>query len=234
MRIHYLQHVDFEGPGYIEQWAKDKGFHLSGTRLYNNEQLPDIKETDLLIVMGGPMGVYDEEQYPWLVREKAYIKQAIELGKRVLGICLGAQLLAHVLGAKVTQAPQTEIGWFPVTHENNHPLLADLPESFIAFHWHGDMFDIPNGAVPIFKSDACPRQGFIFHDQVVGFQFHFETTPESLSAMLASDDVDAYQETFVQSAAAIHEKGHHCQQLNSYLAAILTRLLSASNAHEKT
>jgi GMP synthase-like glutamine amidotransferase len=226
MHIHYLQHVDFEGPGYIEQWAMDKGFHISSTRLYDNEPLPDLESIDLLIIMGGPMGVYDDDQYPWLISEKAYIQHAIEIGKRVLGICLGAQLLAHVLGAKVAKAPQTEIGWFPVTHDNNHPLLTELPESVTAFHWHRDMFDIPNGAVPIFKSEGCPNQGFIYRDKVVGFQFHFETTPESLSAMLASDDVDAYQETFVQSSTAIRKNAELCQQLNTYLATILTRLIS--------
>ncbi len=226
MHIHYLQHVEFEGPGYIEQWARDQGYHISGTRLYDHQELPELEEIDLLIVMGGPMGVYDDDQYPWLVSEKAYIKHAVESGKRVLGICLGAQLLAHVLGAKIEQAPHTEIGWFPVTLETKHPLLDKIPESFKAFHWHGDMFDIPVGAVPIFKSAGCPNQGFIYQNKVVGFQFHFETTPESLSAMLASDDVDAYQETFVQSAAAIREKAHHCQRLNTYLATILTRLIN--------
>jgi GMP synthase-like glutamine amidotransferase len=231
MHIHYLQHVDFEGPGYIEQWALDKGFHISGTRLYDNEPLPNLEGIDLLIVMGGPMGVYDDDQYPWLVREKAYIQHAIELGKRVLGICLGAQLLAHVLGGKVTPAPQTEIGWFPVTHDNNHPLLTELPESFTAFHWHGDIFDIPSGAIPLFMSAGCPNQGFIYRDHVIGFQFHFETTPESLSAMLANDDVDAYHETYVQSAATIREKDHQCQQLNTYLANILTRLSSETHAY---
>jgi GMP synthase-like glutamine amidotransferase len=225
MHNHYLQHVDFEGPGYIEQWVKDKGYQLSSTRLYKNEQLPDLEEIDLLIVMGGPMGVSDEDQYPWLVEEKTYISRAIDKGKRILGICLGAQLLAHVLGAEVTQAPHTEIGWFPVTHKNNHSILAGLPESFIAFHWHGDMFDIPKGAVPVFKSEGCPNQGFIYRDQIVGFQFHFETTPESLEAMLCSDDVDAYQETLVQRSNEIRKKAPNCQQLNSYLAIILTRLV---------
>jgi GMP synthase-like glutamine amidotransferase len=223
MHIHYLQHVDFEGPAYIEQWAKDKGHLLSGTRLYNKEPLPDLQEIDLLIVMGGPMGVSDEEQHPWLKEEKAYISKAIALDKRVLGICLGAQLLAQVLGAEVVRAPLREIGWFPVKLENNHPLLADLPASFVAFHWHGDMFEIPKGALHIFSSEGCPHQGFIYRDQVVGFQFHFETTPESLSALLASDNVDDYQETYVQSAEQIR-KTHHCLQLNSYLSEILTRL----------
>ena len=143
MRIHYLQHVPFEDLAYIETWAKDKGHSLSVTKLYLNEKLPGMDDFDWLIVMGGPMNIYEEREYPWLVEEKQFIEEVIKTGKVVLGICLGAQLIADVLGGKVRQNDYQEIGWFPVTktsEANNSVFFKSLPDDFMAFHWHGDTF----------------------------------------------------------------------------------------------
>ena len=114
LRIHYLQHVPFEGPGYIESWAMVRGHRLTSTRLYAGQRLPAAEELDWLVILGGPMNVYEENRYPWLAREKRFIGEALHGGKVVIGICLGAQLLASVLGAKVTRNPCVEIGWYPV------------------------------------------------------------------------------------------------------------------------
>src|SRR5262245_15038627 len=115
MQIHYFQHVPFEGLGYIETWLKENGHDISVTRFYESSyQLPPVSAIDALIVMGGPMGVYDEDKYAWLRDEKAFIEDCIRAGKRLLGICLGAQLLSVCLGAAVGAAPNKEIGWFPV------------------------------------------------------------------------------------------------------------------------
>ncbi len=114
MRAHYLQHVPFEGLGSIKSWLKKSGYEISNTQFFNSKVLPSIDEIDLLVVMGGPMSVNDEAKYPWLVEEKKFIRNTIEAGKSVLGICLGAQLIASSMGVKVFSNSEKEIGWFPV------------------------------------------------------------------------------------------------------------------------
>ncbi len=179
MKLHWLQHVPFEGLGIIEEWAEANGFGITRTRLFAGEQLPEIGTFDWLVVMGGPMGIYDHVDHPWLVAEKQLIKNAIEAEKTVLGICLGAQLIADVLGAKVYAGPQKEIGWFPIQGLNSF-----LPKTLTAFHWHGDTFEIPEGASRLASSEACKNQGFIYNDRIVALQFHLETTPESMEALI--------------------------------------------------
>lgn len=180
MKVHFLQHVPFEGLGCIQQWIDHHGHRLSSTRLYAGDPLPFVNDVDFLIVMGGPMGVHDEADHPWLKAEKAFISAAIEAGKPILGICLGAQLMADCLGAKVYPGRQKEIGWFPVnqTESAHHSrLMAALPESFDVFQWHGDTFDIPAGALHLMRSAACENQAFAIDDQLIGLQFHPEMTP---------------------------------------------------------
>ncbi len=121
MRLHWLQHVPFEGLGITDTWARERGVEVSRTRLYDGEELPEPGRFDRLVVMGGPMGIYDHTDHPWLVAEKGFIRQAIVDGKTVLGICLGAQLLADVLGATVRPGPHKEIGWFPIRRADAAP-----------------------------------------------------------------------------------------------------------------
>ena len=145
MKLHYLQHVPFEGLGSIASWAKARRAQISRTRLFAGEALPSADEIDLLVVMGGPMGVYDERDYPWLVREKEFLKQAIDTDTRILGVCLGAQLIAEVLGARIYPNDHKEIGWFPIegvqaAHSNSiGKVLSNAGE---VFHWHGDTYDL--------------------------------------------------------------------------------------------
>src|ERR1700758_1528507 len=115
MRVHWLQHADFEDPGTLLPWLAANGHVAHGSRLHAGEALPAMDDFDALIAMGGPMNIYDHARCPWLVAEKALIRAAIEHGKRVLGICLGAQLIADQLGGRVTRNQETEIGWFPVS-----------------------------------------------------------------------------------------------------------------------
>ncbi|MCF7818860.1 MAG: type 1 glutamine amidotransferase [Kiritimatiellales bacterium] len=183
MKLHYLQHVPFEGLGMIEDWAKAHGAEISSSQLFNGDPLPDLGSFDWLVIMGGPMGIYDHDEHPWLIAEKAFIRSAIDSGKTVLGICLGAQLIADVLGAKVYPGPQKEIGWFPIKRAAGTPDL--IPEELTVFHWHGDTFDIPDGAIRLASSAACKNQGFIYGDRVVALQFHLETTEESMEALIA-------------------------------------------------
>lgn len=165
MRIHYLQHVPFEGPAYIETWAGEKGHPVAGSLLFQGGQLPALDQFDLLVIMGGPMNVYEEEKF---------IKEAIEAGKLVLGVCLGAQLLADVLGGQVTRNQDKEIGWHPVTltaDAKNSRFFRNLPPYFNAFHWHGDTFSIPPGGLRVAESQACLNQAFEYDGRVLGLQF---------------------------------------------------------------
>jgi len=177
MRIHYLQHAPFECLGTIKKWIHDNNIAFTSTRLYDGEALPAIDSFDWLIIMGGPMNVDDIDIHPWLLAEKKFIELAMQHGKKVLGICLGAQLIAEILGAKVSRNHCKEIGWFPVKltiEAQAHPLFKNLPAEFMPFHWHGDTFSLPQGAVRIASSSVTQEQGFIYNDTVVGLQFHLE------------------------------------------------------------
>ncbi len=229
MNIHYLQHVPHEGPGYIEEWAKQRNYNLTVTKLFEEDQFyPEMSDFNLLVIMGGPMSVFDLDKFSWMNEEMSFISHSIAEGKSMLGICLGAQLIAHLLGAKIKKSLEAEIGWFPVSKISNHPLLNEIPNEFTAFHWHGEMFEIPPGAQGLFSSEACPNQGFVYYDNVIGIQFHFETTPDSVKEMLASEEVDALTGKFIQSSYEIQEKVKHSKEINGYLEKILDRIANIS------
>lgn len=207
MRLHFLQHIWFEDLGIIEDWAKKNGFAISRTAFFENETLPSTDTFDWLIIMGGPMGVNDEADYPWLKAEKAFIKAAIEKNKIVVGICLGAQLIAHVLGSKVYPNPEKEIGWFPITKtQNSIPAIFDeFPEKLSVFHWHQDTFLLPDNAQRIFQSKACTNQGFSFNKgKVIGLQFHIEMTQSGLQRIVneCAEEIEP-QKKYTQSTAEI-------------------------------
>lgn len=194
--IHYLQHVSFEGPGSIAAWAERKGHSLTYTRFYAQERLPAPDAIDWLVVMGGPMGVDDEAAYPWLRQEKEFIKAAVSEGKTVIGICLGAQLIAGVLGAGVYPNPQKEIGWFPVQLTGDalgHSLFEGFPEELTVFHWHGDTFDLPENALPIASSRACRNQGYLYRERVLGLQFHFEISSQQALEEMLKEGVEQFR-----------------------------------------
>jgi GMP synthase-like glutamine amidotransferase len=202
MNIHYIQHVPFENLGSMEPLLRERGHQLSATHMYLNETLPSPEAVDWVIVMGGPMGVMDDAAYPFLTKEKNWLYQVINQGKRVLGICLGAQLIAHVLGADIRKNAHREIGWFPITctKDLGQTILGRIfPEQLEIFHWHGDTFEIPPKAVPLGSSEACKNQGFVLDDRIVGFQFHLETTEESAKALIdhCGDELDG--SLYVQS-----------------------------------
>jgi len=232
MRLHYFQHVPFEGLGSIEPWAKDMAHDITSTRLFAKDPVPNLDDIDWLVIMGGPMGIYQEDTYPWLVKEKKYIDQAIVNGKIVLGICLGAQLIADVLGARVYPNTYKEIGWFPIqkTRDTAETRIADfLPEQINAFHWHGDMFDIPLGAVHIAKSAACENQGFVYDDQVVALQFHLETIEQSARDLIAHCEDDLTKGPFVQSPEAILTEPSRFRKINALMGELLNHLAYISS-----
>lgn len=227
MRVRVLQHVPFEGPGSLADWFAARQYPLSVTRLDVGEPLPSPDTFDLLVVMGGPMGVYDTAEYPWLTAELELIRQAVHGGKRVLGICLGAQLLASALGATVTRNPQKEIGWFPLqVNAASHPLAAALGEAPTVFHWHGDTFALPQDAVLLASSEACQHQAFVYRDTALGLQFHLETTPASIQALIDHCGQELRPSASVQSAQAILDGTEGCQRLIPLLDGLLTAFLS--------
>jgi GMP synthase (glutamine-hydrolysing) len=224
MKIHWFQHVSFEGLGNIEKWGLDRGHSFSVTRFFQNDALPLADEFDWLIVMGGPMGVYDEADYPWLVEEKRFIERAIKTGKPLLGICLGAQLVASALGARVFPNAQKEIGWFPInlTEEGEVSPFFDLnPSRFTVFHWHGDTFDLPPGATLLAESEACKHQAFIYGDRVLGLQFHLESTPQTVDALIQHGSRDLKASTFVQPPERLSGRAVDYERIQSGLHQIL-------------
>ena len=209
MKIHYLQHIDFETPDTILEWAKERGHSLNATRFFAGESLPDLQDIDLLVIMGGPMSVNDDGQYPWLADEKRFIREAVEKGRRVLGICLGAQLLASVLGAKVYANPQKEIGWFPVslTPEGKQSRVFHGFEP--TFQWHGDTFDLPQGATLLATSEACPNQAFQFGENAYGLQFHMEVSPRGVQGLIEYGKDELVSAPFIQTAGQMLHSGEY-------------------------
>ena len=232
MRIHYFQHVPFEELGCIRQWATVNGHDLSVTRFYKDEAVTQLDEIDWLVVMGGPMNIYEEAEYPWLAREKQFIGEAIRAGKVVVGICLGAQLIADVLGAPVTKNAHKEIGWFPIelTPEARASALFDfLPSQLTAFHWHGDTFALPPGAVRVARSEACGNQAFLYDGRVLGLQFHLEFTPQSLGAILPDCAGELVPGKYIQSAAEMQRPDEEFEKMNAAMCGLLDRLASNRN-----
>ena len=204
MRAHYLQHVPFEGLGSIEGWLQEAGYEILNTRFFDVVKLPAIKDIDFLVVMGGPMSVNDELDYPWLVTEKEFIRSAFRLGKPVLGICLGAQLIANSMGGEVYPNPVKEIGWFPVeavTSEDTS--VFHFPEKTDVFHWHGETFSLPMGATRLAESKGCKNQAFQIGQNVIGLQFHLETTPMSAQAIVENCREELVEGQYIQQETEI-------------------------------
>ena len=200
MRLHYLQHVPFEGLAKIEEWAMKSNHTVTSTRMFAGEHLPSIDAVDMLVVMGGPMGANDEAKFRWMKGEKLFIELAIQREKKVLGVCLGAQLIANVLGAKVYSNPQKEIGWFPIELNPpnvRHNALSVLPQRTTVFHWHGDTFDLPKGAIHLARSRACENQAFGVGRNVVGLQFHLEMGMPHIESLLRYSAADLTAGDFV-------------------------------------
>jgi GMP synthase-like glutamine amidotransferase len=228
IRAHYLQHVSFESLGCIEPWLQSSGYQVTNTRLFESATFPELDKIDLLIVVGGPMSVNDEGEFPWLVQEKRYISDVIQAGKTVLGICLGAQLIASAMGAHVYRNPEKEIGWFPVQGiPSMDGSSFHIPSSVTVFHWHGEAFDLPYGAVHLARSEGCENQAFQLGKTVIGLQFHLEATPESVREIVSNCRTELLPSKFVQSETDIlSAKSERYRVINNLMVELLILLNS--------
>jgi GMP synthase (glutamine-hydrolysing) len=228
VHLHWLQHVPFERPGSILDWAEQRGAELSCTPLYAGGELPQQDTFDVLVVMGGPMGVDDEQQYPWLHAEKKFLEQAMSSGKAVLGICLGAQLIAQVAGGRVSCGTHREIGWFEVTRAPEAakvPVADRFPERYTAFHWHGDTFTLPEGAVHLGSSEGCANQGFLLNERILALQFHLEMTRPGVAALVTACVDEMEPGPFVQQVPHIFGKPEYYAETNRIMVGLLDALI---------
>ena len=185
MNIAILQHMAHEGPGSIVEWADTRGYTTQIHHLYRAETLPDADNFDMLVVLGGDMSVHDKEDHPWLPAERGLILRTLAAGKRVAGICLGAQQIALALGAAVYPNDQREVGFWPIQRVSDTPLI---PDTLTVLHWHGDTFDLPQGATLLASSEACRNQIFLAAEgKALGLQCHVESTTEMVQTFCRED-----------------------------------------------
>lgn len=181
MRLLVLQHISCEHPGAFSEVIAERGVEAVPVEIDEGEPLPDWRGFDAVLAMGGPMGAYEDSQHPWLTAEKELVGEAVEAGRPFLGVCLGVQLLAAALGAEVAPMGSAEVGLLPVELTEagrGDPLFAGVPEPLLTLQWHGDSFELPEGATLLASSPAAPHQAFRVGDSAYGIQFHLEVTPE--------------------------------------------------------
>lgn len=231
MKVHWFQHVEFEGLGLIEPWLRARGHEISVTRWWAGETAgTDAEAAEWLIVMGGPMNIYQHRDFSWLVAEKVAIAMAVARGARVLGVCLGAQLIADVLGGKVMQNSEREIGWWPVRAvPSNGTSFVEryvFPPEATVLHWHGDTFTLPPGARRLAESDGCAQQAFAWGERVLALQFHLEMSGGAVAEIArACADELVGGGRWVQPAETITEGAlAHAQAASALLAKLLAAM----------
>lgn len=184
MRINVLQHTPNEGPGSIQTWAGQRGADFYVYHPYQFGNLPTAAETDLLVILGGPMSPNDD--LPWIKQERVLIQQLLDQHKPIFGACYGAQQIAKTLGYPIGKAPHKEVGWAPVYRQS--AAIPGIPDQLTALHWHEEMFAVPAEAQLLFSSDLVKNQGFLLGDNVIGLQFHFEPLADNVREMAVNDD----------------------------------------------
>jgi GMP synthase (glutamine-hydrolysing) len=199
MRVLVLQHIACEHPGVFSEVMHDRGVEQVPIELDENEPLPDLREFDAVLAMGGPMGAGDDAEHPWLAPEKRLVREAVDEGRPFLGVCLGVQLLAAALDAPVYPAERPEVGLLPVEltpKGRDDPLFAGVEEPLVSLQWHGDTFDLPDGAALLARSPVVPKQAFRTAERAYGVQFHLEVTGEMAREWA---EVPAYQRSLADT-----------------------------------
>jgi len=229
VKISVLQHASFEGPGEIAAWAEKRGHPVSITHLYRGDTLPALDSFDLLVVMGGEMNIYQDRDWPWLKGERAFIAAALAQGKKAIGVCLGAQLIADALGARVVQNPEIELGWYPVTWTDaGRDIFPELPATSGVLHWHGDTFGLPPGATRLAASEVCAEQGYVVPGRALGLQFHIEVDPQLVTDYVAGQKPWP-QGKWVQDGKQINaESANYCAKNLQMLHSVLDRFTEIS------
>lgn len=228
MKIDVLQHVPFEGLGLIQEWGKTTNVEFTIHKLFETSALPMPDQVNFLIILGGPMSANDTK-YDWIEKERELILALIDINVPILGICLGAQQIAKALGSPIFQGEYREVGWLPIQTTTNQ--FDFLPDKMVVFHWHGEQFKTPKLAEKIFESEACQNQGFIYKDHVIGLQFHFESTQDSVHLLLENDASFIDGSKFTQSASEIKKYTIPLENKN-VLFLLLDYLLKLTNRKE--
>lgn len=245
LSVGIIQHVPFEGPAAIGSWLASRGHHLVTWRTFAQPLGPPqpVLDAELLLIMGGPMSANDTDRYRWLTAEVELIRKRIEAGAAVIGICLGAQLIAKTLGGRVFDAPRKEIGWYPVElvrvpeHRGEQAeterdrwgdLFAHAPARLPVFHWHGETFSLPHAAVRRARSSVCENQAFTVADRVIGLQFHCESTHESVAALANAGAGEITPGLYQMRPHEIIDGYHrHSGAARSFLTTVLAHLENA-------
>ena len=222
MKIVVLQHIACEPPGVYEDVLLERGSKIHRVELDEGDPLPDWREFDAIVAMGGPMSVNDEEELPWLRAEKAWIAEAVRAGTPFFGACLGVQLLAVSLGGEVRPGPAPEVGLLPVFLTDaaaGDPVFGELPRELRTLQWHGDTFSLPKGAVLLASSPAYPNQAFRWGRSAYGVQFHLELSREMAEEWAG---VPAYAEALVRvlgpgsETALVDQVAAHAEEMRAH------------------
>ena len=225
-RVLVLQHADPEHPGLILEALRNVGAQVKTIRTDLAQPAPPSLDAYAgLIIMGGPQSVYEEEKFPYLRPEKQLARQAIDNNIPLLGVCLGSQVIADVLGSEVHPGPAPEIGWKPVRRSEqaaNNPILSALPETFTPLHWHGDIYDLPKSATPIASSEMTATQGFTYNQNVYALLFHLEMTEQQITQM-ATQFPEDIRRANLEPATLLSQTPAHAAALKPIATQIFTR-----------
>jgi GMP synthase-like glutamine amidotransferase len=228
MHLHYFQHNHFEDLGFIGDWAKSNSITTSVTRFDLKPELPSLQDFDWLVIMGGAMGVHDSDQYPWIPEEIEFIKEAIHSGKIVIGICLGSQMIARVLGARVYKNSEPEMGFWPINFSQEAQqdnVFRHFPAQFDVMHFHFDTFTLPEAAILMASSIVTPVQAFRYGKNVFALQFHSELTESNLPVFIKELEAEIIPGALAQNPDEMLRKVGSCNINNKIFSRVLDEIL---------
>ncbi len=236
LNIHIFQHVKSDIPRNIIDWLEMRGHNYGVTKFPLDPTLPAFEEIDWLIVLGGPMSVHDESTIPWLKHEKNFIRKMIGADKPVLGFCLGGQMIAEVLGARIYKAKLPEIGWHQVYIKRgfgNNKIFKYFPDSFTAFHWHSESFTLPEGARVVASSPACENQIIIYNTNVVAMQCHLELNANIIEKFIGKSSAMLIKDEYIQTAEDIRSNMNYATLTYDLLFEVLSKMEKEARASRR-